>query len=181
MFGRTRPAVGLAWGPGLSEVLGGSKAGVTAACPWGGGGTWGTGTPAMGWRGAQGRQRRWAGQGPKAPLRVEKTAAGSGMSWRATVAAPPDGCPARSGSKWLLGAPLKGLRQRQKTTAGAARPAAGGRALIDERAGPLDDSAAQARKGERHEGPSLPIEEPAWVARKLAKRTAPTPSGRRLR
>ena len=35
-------------------------------------------------------------------------------------------------------APL-GLQQRQKTTAGAARPAAGGRALIDERAGPLTD------------------------------------------
>ena len=35
MFGRTRPAVGLAWGPGLSEVLGGSNAGVTAACLWG--------------------------------------------------------------------------------------------------------------------------------------------------
>ena len=39
-----------------------------------------------GWRGAQGRQRRWAGRGPKAPLRVGETAAGSGMSWRATVA-----------------------------------------------------------------------------------------------
>ena len=89
MFGRTRPAVGLAWGPGLSEVLGGSNAGVTAACPWGGGGTWGTGTPAMG--GEQGRQRRWAGRGPKAPLRVGETVAGSRMSWRATVAAPPDG------------------------------------------------------------------------------------------
>ena len=48
MFGRTRPAVGLVWGPGLSEVPGGSNAGVTADCPWGGGGTWGTGTPAMG-------------------------------------------------------------------------------------------------------------------------------------
>ena len=40
------------------------------------------------WREAQGRHRRRAGQGPKAPLRVEKTAAGSGMSWRTTVAAP---------------------------------------------------------------------------------------------
>ena len=40
-------------------------------------------------------------------------------------------------------APL-GLQQRQKTTAGAARPAAGERALIDERAGPLDGGAAQA-------------------------------------
>ena len=38
-------------------------------------------------------------------------------------------------------APL-GLRQRQKTTAGAARPAAGGRTLIDERAAPLDGGAA---------------------------------------
>ena len=38
-------------------------------------------------------------------------------------------------------APL-GLRQRQKTTAGAARPAAGGRTLIDERAGPLGGGAA---------------------------------------
>ena len=41
-----------------------------------------------GWRKAQGRQRRWAGLGPKAPLCVGETAAGSGMSWRATVAAP---------------------------------------------------------------------------------------------
>ena len=52
-------------------------------------------------------------------------------------------------------APL-GLRQRQKTTAGAARPAAGWRPLIDERAGPLNGGAAQALQGERHEGPSLP-------------------------
>ena len=30
-------------GPGLSGVLGGSNAVVTAACPWGGGGAWGMG------------------------------------------------------------------------------------------------------------------------------------------
>ena len=75
MFGRTRPAVGLAWGPGLSEVLGGSNAGVTAACPWGGGGTWGTGTPALGLAegpgssttlgraGSQGTAERWGNGG----------------------------------------------------------------------------------------------------------------------
>ena len=54
MFGRTRPAMGLAWNPGLSEVLGGYNSGVTVACPWGGGDTWGTGTPAVGLAGGPG-------------------------------------------------------------------------------------------------------------------------------
>ena len=47
MFGRTRPAVGLVWGPGLSEVLGGSNAGVTTTCPWCRGGSKGVVPPAV--------------------------------------------------------------------------------------------------------------------------------------
>ena len=74
-----------------------------------------------GWRGAQGRQRRWAGRGPKAPLRVGETAAGSGMSWRDTVAAPPDGCPARSGSEWPLGAPWAPAEAKDHGRSGSAR------------------------------------------------------------
>ena len=74
-----------------------------------------------GWRGAQGRQRRWAGRGPKAPLRVGETAAGSGMSWRATVAAPRDGCPAQSGSEWPLGAPWAPAEAEDHGRSGSAR------------------------------------------------------------
>jgi len=38
--GPRRNTVKLLWGPGLSGVLGGPTARVTAACSWGGGGAW---------------------------------------------------------------------------------------------------------------------------------------------
>ena len=74
-----------------------------------------------GWQEAQGRQGRWAGLGPKAPQCVGETAAGSGMSWRATVAAPRDGCPARSGSEWPLGAPWAPAEAEDHGRSGSAR------------------------------------------------------------
>ena len=110
MLGRIWPAVGLAWGPGLSEVLGGSNAGVTAACPWGGGGTWGTGTPSTpGRAGSQATAAR-GGNG-----------AGSEISWRVTVAAPPDEYPTRSGAEWPLGTPWAPAEAEDHGRSGSAR------------------------------------------------------------
>ena len=58
-----------------------------------------------GWRGTQGSQRRRAGLGHQPPLRLVGTEAGSGMLWRATVAARPGSCGARRVTEWPLGGP----------------------------------------------------------------------------
>ena len=94
MLVRPRPAAKLVWNPGLWWVLANHQL--------------------RGWREAQGSH-------PKQPLRLEKTAVGSGMSWRATVAAPPDGCPARPVAEWPLGVPWVPAEAEDHGRSGSAR------------------------------------------------------------
>ena len=108
-----------------------------------------------GWRKAQGSQRLWAGLGPKAPLCVGKTAAGSGMSWRAA----PRWLPGTIRVRVAAGRPLgsgRGKRPRQERLG---PPPDGERSLMSAQA-PLSVAQrkhcmAQALHGVRHEGPAL--------------------------
>ena len=140
MFGRTRPAAGLAWNPGLSEVPGGECRSHhrlslkrrryvghrNASCGAGG-------VP---------RVVRDTGQGwvPRHRCALGKWRRGResrGVPWWRCSEMDVRHDPRPSG-RWAS----FGLRQRQKTTAGAARPDVGGRALIDECEGSLDGGAA---------------------------------------
>ena len=124
-----------------------------------------------GWRKAQGRQRLWAGLGPKAPLCVGETAAGSGMSWRATVAAPRDGFPVRVAAGRPLGSG-RGRRPRQERLGPLPE---GERSLMSAQA-PLTVAQRKRCRAKDTKARRSPIEEPAWVARKLTKRSVPLPT-----